>query len=116
MKSFRNLASPTALVICSGHDITITAQDVVAGSVPVPKEVDIYFCDKKGNGIGVGVDERRNMASCSLTAAKGRTVGLAVGIGRNSDIGKSVEWKRIQEYPFDSSIKRMPFTSNPRVL
>ncbi|SNX83128.1 probable ENA2 - Plasma membrane P-type ATPase [Melanopsichium pennsylvanicum] len=117
MNALRNLASPTARVIRNGDGETISANEVVPGdiielttgdtvpadcrlidsmnfeadealltgeSLPVAKDHTKIFTAAEDIGVG----DRLNMAFTSSTVSKGRAVGVVVGTGMNTEIGK----------------------------
>lgn len=121
--ALKNLASPTARVVRSGHTSTVPANEVVPGdiielvtgdtvpadiriieamnfeadealltgeSLPVAKDGAIAFGDKDKDPdeIEVPVGDRINMAYSSSSVTKGRAVGIVVGTGMETEIGR----------------------------
>jgi P-type Ca2+ transporter type 2C len=115
LEALKKMSSPESLVIRDGKRIKIKASELVPGdlvvieegdtigadlrlieavnlkctessltgeSVPVEKDANIVFSDS------VGIGDRTNLAFMSTTVAYGRGIGIVVGTGMNTEIGK----------------------------
>ncbi|KAI5290801.1 Na+ ATPase [Ascosphaera aggregata] len=118
MDSLRSLASPSALVIRNGSEVTVSSPEVVPGDIvqlktgdTIPADVRLFEamnleCDEKiltgeaipvpkdidfhaqGDEFTIGVGDRLNMAYSSSTVTKGRGKGIVVFTGMSTELGK----------------------------
>lgn len=120
MESLRQLSSPTALVIRNGESLHVPAKTVVPGdvviikdgdvvpsdlrlistsnlevseqlltgeSVPVPKDIE----DIDDPRLDLSIGDRLNLCYSSTVVTKGRGVGITIGTGMNTQIGRIAE-------------------------
>ncbi|KAI5304495.1 Na+ ATPase [Ascosphaera pollenicola] len=118
MDSLRSLASPSALVIRNGSEVTVSSAEVIPGDVvqiktgdTIPADIRLFEamnleCDEKiltgeaipvpkdvdfephGDEFTIGVGDRINMAYSSSTVTKGRGKGIVVFTGMSTELGK----------------------------
>ncbi|KIY72345.1 potassium/sodium eff [Cylindrobasidium torrendii FP15055 ss-10] len=120
MESLRQLSSPTALVVRNGESSHIPAKNVVPGDVVMIKTGDVVPCDLRlvsvsnlevseqlltGESIPVAksiddmedtlldmpIGDRVNLCYSSTVVTKGRGVGVTIGTGMTTQIGRIAE-------------------------
>ncbi|KAK0227152.1 hypothetical protein EDD85DRAFT_160664 [Armillaria nabsnona] len=120
MESLRQLSSPTALVIRNGESLHVPAKTVVPGDVVMIKDGDVVPSDLRlistsnlevseqlltGESVPVAKDiediddpqlempigDRLNLCYSSTVVTKGRGVGITIGTGMNTQIGRIAE-------------------------
>lgn len=115
MGSLKSLSSPSAVVIRDGNEMTIPTEEVVPGDLvlvkvgdTIPADMRLIECNNfetdeallTGESLPVAKDcnelynqeipvgDRLNLAFSSSTVSKGRSTGIAVLTGLNTEIGK----------------------------
>lgn len=120
MESLRQLSSPTALVIRNGESSHVPAKNVVPGDVVMIKTGDVVPCDLRlvsvsnlevseqlltGESVPVAksvddmedtlldmpIGDRVNLCYSSTVVTKGRGVGVTIGTGMTTQIGRIAE-------------------------
>lgn len=120
MESLRQLSSPTALVIRNGESLHVPAKTVVPGDVVMIKDGDVVPSDLRlistsnlevseqlltGESVPAAKDiediddpqlemsigDRLNLCYSSTVVTKGRGVGITIGTGMNTQIGRIAE-------------------------
>ncbi|SJL01009.1 related to sodium P-type ATPase [Armillaria ostoyae] len=120
MESLRQLSSPTALVIRNGESLRVPAKTVVPGDVVMIKDGDVVPSDLRlistsnlevseqlltGESVPAAKDiediddpqlempigDRLNLCYSSTVVTKGRGVGITIGTGMNTQIGRIAE-------------------------